>query len=71
MKDSFKSLFLEFDVICSTTSVLIVIQQSWDTKLRYGNLLSTLSGKYLPAKNLIRVLYIFIFIGVDTMAPRF
>ena len=41
------------------------------TKLRYGNLMSTPHDTYLPAKNLIRMFYIFIFISVGTMYPRF
>ena len=34
-----------------------------DTKLRYGNLMSTC----LPAKNLVRMFYVFILICVGTM----
>ena len=49
----------------------IIIQLSQDTKLNYGNLMSTSKDTYFPAKNLIRVFYTFIIICVDTMPPHF
>ena len=48
----------------------IFIKRSYDTKLRYGNLMLTSQDTYLPAKNLIRMFYIFIFICEGKMPPH-
>ena len=49
----------------------VITSVGTNLKLRYDNLMSTSSGTYVLAKNLIKVFYISIFICVDTMALNF
>ena len=49
----------------------VITSVGTNLKLRYDNLMSTSSGTYALAKNLIKVFYISIFICVDTMALNF